>query len=1266
MANDAFITTKQGISQFERWFDALMPEYVEIDSRDTPDLLRFATELSSQINYYNQLNELDGTWNDFFTQDPYLLAQMVSRFNISDTIGAFNHYLEAINNEATQERRDECFADLFFFISNLGNRVLQLNNQFIQIGNSTRIEEIRTSLPDVEPELQQLFQFFNEAAAEIKPSFENRQKFPPFFENRVAENKKYYFKFKSNPNSKKENFTFSLKELVKIFDRVNAKFHQLVQTAQTYVLNNEFMDQQFPPQISLFLAFLDLYSHLRTKINGINRRHLDFYYKEQLGIELKEGEPDEVHLIIEPNLNAKNILITTNDSLIAEIAGKEPILYHLKSELLVSKIRIAEIKTIFKSNFVVLKANTQNTFDVKETPIYRASHPIFKPSQYLQNPAVYQPWAAFGEEQQARTGNLRTMEDANLALIIGSPLFYQLEGDREFELKIHFTPASYNSLVKYINNFHVLTGNDIETSIYHLLFDAFKITFTSTKCWEKVKNYSVKFDIINNKERVFEIKIQLNKTEAPFDLYKRNIHLQAFDSMLPLLRIELNNYAEHHPFSFFSNTLIEQITIKASVKGFQSVKLQNNIGMLSTANPFQVFGPQPNIGSFLDIKNTNVFNCFTKELSLHLEWMDLPRDKGGLATYYRGYGAPFANDSYLAGISTLNNGIYLPKLEKQQTVKLFTINEGNDYLSSKTHIEKIDFGKIKFLNVPTLEADNEPTFNEGVLRMELCSPPEAFGQRLFPKIFPEIVMNNAKMFGKKEPLPNQPLIPMVKGITVDYVLEYSENFIENKFQDNRTVELYHLHPFGYEQIYPGNYKKNIFFMPCIDDNKNLLIGLDNCDSRAELNLLFQLEDSGFYHTLFEPETIKWTYLSNNSWVDFPQRDQVFDSTKKFINSGIVKLCLPKEIPTGNSILNPNLFWIRASSEISNGINSRIIAIHNNGAIATREEASTVVEASNLCLKSGTIKDFKHTVKGIEQIWQPFQSFKGRLPECKDKYYVRISERIRHKQRPVQLNDICQIVLEEFPEILTVKCFNIATENFMVAPNINLQLVLVPKEQGNERLKNQQPRVTLSTLYSVKSFLLELISPFVTIEVGNPVYEKVKIICKVLFTKSAASNSSFYLSLLTKEINGFIAPWLYSETEEVKIGNYIYKSDILLFIKKRAYVEYVSGFSAVHFSKSKDTYSDELYAEISDTAVDTSDLIIGSSPASVFIPSSDHIITLLDEPEFEPVMASGIGRFVIGDELLVVSDIKEFKRDLVRDIEAEDDDDFFSLIITQNI
>ena len=234
--------------------------------------------------------------------------------------------------------------------------------------------------------------------------------------------------------------------------------------------------------------------------------------------------------------------------------------------------------------------------------------------------------------------------------------------------------------------------------------------------------------------------------------------------------------------------------------------------------------------------------------------------------------------------------------------------------------------------------------------------------------------------------------------------------------------------------------------------------------------------------------------------------------------------------------------------------------------------------------------------------------------------------------------------------------------------MNLNIVLIPRERDDGSFISEQPKVSHAILFQVKNFIQQLISPFVQIEVGNAVYEKIKVICNVMFTDSAGRDYGALSRQLTADINRFIAPWLHGESVEIKIGSRIYTTDLQMFIKTRPYVGYITGFSVVHFYNVKNIVANELEAEIEDSAVDNQDYISGSTPAAVLIPSSAHIIKVLNEPEFDKPHPSGVGSLYIGEEFLV-SDKQERitepqKTALTKPEEPEEE--LFSLIITHNI
>lgn len=161
--------------------------------------------------------------------------------------------------------------------------------------------------------------------------------------------------------------------------------------------------------------------------------------------------------------------------------------------------------------------------------------------------------------------------------------------------------------------------------------------------------------------------MKLNAIEEPIDNYNQGVHNLNFDSKFPIVRIGLNNFSKHYAYSFLQDIVIERITIKSEVKGFRSLLLQNSIGLVSPTSPFQIFGPQPILGSFLDIKNTNVFNRYLTDFSINISWLNLPRDYGGFETYYKEYPDPFRNNSFKVSIKALKTqNLYLNTKNQQQ------------------------------------------------------------------------------------------------------------------------------------------------------------------------------------------------------------------------------------------------------------------------------------------------------------------------------------------------------------------------------------------------------------------------------------------------------------------------------------------------------------------------------------------------------------------------------------------------------------------------
>jgi hypothetical protein len=1266
MNNDLGIDINEGISQAERQLSALAPDYAKIDERDLPDFLMFVSALSEQFNYFNHKNHRDGNWEVFFKSDSTILVALLSRMDFSKQLNTYEQQLSGLLTAESDHEQVAQLKQLFEFMFNSAVTLVNLQEQFKTSANYSEIREVSDIINSIGDTISVLSAYNRQAGeqfgSQVNIDFSTAPVITWNMENVLIDE---IFSTGPDPRNK---ITNALPYLTRLFDDLSEKYNHLTATAGYYLKTNQLLKKKYAPHIGLFMTLLGLYRHLKANINELPKRHLDLYFKDLLGIMGKPAEPDRVHLILEKEEGPTQVLIKPDDLLEAAVSGSEdPLLYRLLVSLTVTKAAIAELKTLFISDYLLLPAHHYTHSDVIETQVYSASHPTFSPAAYLKNPRENRSWPVQGEDQHDLSGAQRTMADTDIGLIIGSPLFYQTEGERTFHLTIHFDQQSTDDLKAYIGNYAAITKKKENVALYELLSSAFIIHYTGAEGWNEVQ--SAKISFTDGTTGAIELSFTLSSSSGPVHIYDPLLHGDSHRSPFPLIRLLLNNYSTHNPYTFFRNTIINRVSVKVQVHGHMGLKLQNNIGALSPANPFQPFGPQPTVGSFLNLKNTNIFNRYTRDFCLHIEWLDLPKDKEGFDSYYKGYAADIKNSSFKIGLSTLLNGRFRPEAAHQQQFGLFE-TDGEDDLIDYTDIQGVDFKKIEFLNAPQLAKEDEASdvhFKEGVVKLELLAPAEAFGHRLFPQIFPEVVMHNARTFARKRPLPNQPYIPVMKSISVDYTVAHTETLKDDK-EGAGTGELLliHQYPFGHEAIYPNNNRKTYAFMPQFHHSSNLYVGLRDLQPHQELSLLFQLEEKKFHHTVHEPEPINWAYLVDNSWTPLPVKDVLYDTTNNFINSGVVKVKIPGEICQNNSILNPDLFWLRASVEGSTDLSPRVIAIHTNAVTAERVMDQASQSTVDFILPPNIIKNFSKNVKGIQNLWQLFPSSGGRPEESQEHYYVRVSERLRHKQRPVQIIDIVQVVLEKFPEILIVKCFSNSAQEHLVLPGVNLQVIVIPKEKEDGRFISEEPKVSLSTLYKVKKFLTRVVSPFANIEVGNPAYEKVKVVCKVVFADTEISDNGFYLRRLNEDINAYIAPWLYGREADLKIGSRIYKSDILNFIKTRPYVAYTTGFSVIHFYKKRDIATESLEADILDTAFDSEDYISCSTQEAVLIPSASHLITVLGKSDFEEPRPTGIGSFLIGDELLVTGKYESGQADSKPAEEEQEKEELFSLIITHTI
>ncbi|WP_158800353.1 hypothetical protein [Pedobacter sp. L105] len=1212
---------KDGMSQSERYLSSLDPAYFGIDEKDTTDLLKMLADLSGQFNYYNFSNQIEGDWNAFLTSDIDILISLLSKLDSRTTTDAYRKLTAKVQGAESEKQLISSLKNVLQFILDFIQLQINYHDRFETAGNLGHAFHFETATPAFMRHLQKLYTY-NRNAEELFGDETGLS-----FDQKLLD-----YLYQSNFDVIEDPFTHgsSLREKILLaipyFDQLvsdlDTHYGKLLDTCRHYLKTQSLDGNVYDPHVALLITFLHLYHYLQQPVNQLMKKHLDFFYRDIIGIQNRKEQLDLVHLVIEP-APAVNGTFTLNsgEQVFAEIPGyQEKLLYNLVNDTQISGAQIAELKTLFISNKQQVKGKKSTAGDVSELQVYQGDYPLSTTA-----------WPLLGEEQSELSLQQKTMLASDVGLLVASPLFYQTDGQRDFKISFFIQRQSFNQFEQHVENLSAASAISKEVLMLELLNQSFVIAITGATGWTSIQDYAVSKASAADKDPYIEVKFKMDPAAEAVAVYNNKVHGHDFGLQWPIVRLLLNNLSFHHPYTFLSFFIIERITVKVEVKGSKRVKLKNNLGDLYSGAPFQPFGPTPVVGSYLDIKNTAIFNRYTTDFCLRLYWFNLPAEDDGFKGYYTGYDYPFTNQSFKIQLNSTADAKAVTDPEEQQVFQLFDygIENGKEQLKARTKITGIDFRRIKFDNTLALDQEwtsPEPLFNQGTVRLELTAPFEAFGQRMYSRVFTDAAEYNTKRFVKKRPMPNQPYVPVVKSLTIDYTLEHSELTSGNSYTEEEEIIMVHLYPFGYDKFYTGKNAKHNFFVPPADQESNLFIGFRDLVPGQELSLLFQLSEDNFHHSVQEPEKINWSHLAGNQWVSIPAGGVLQDTTVNFINSGVVTLKIPEWIEKNNTILNPDLYWLRASLPGKSSVNARATAIFPQAVIARRQPGQILFPAHSYMLPKEAVKGFYRNVPGVKAVRQFFTSFGGQPQESERQYNIRVSERLRHKQRQLSILDISQAVLDAFPQILMVKCYSGA----------DIHVVVIPKEQEDGSFFSQEPRVNLSLLYAIKKFLTQSVSPFIRIEVANPIYERIMVVATVKFKhpETVRQSNGHYLKLMDQDIKKYISAWLYNPKSDFRIGSKIYVSEILNYLQHRSYIDYITGFSMIHFYKVWDKREENWYAQIRDTSVSPTDYLRGSTQGAILIAADTHLLTVTETPSPEEAEKSGIGDFSIGSGLLI--------------------------------
>ena len=999
------------------------------------------------------------------------------------------------------------------------------------------------------------------------------------------------------------SFTEKLSQKIKYYDQAD------LNDGDWYAFfNGQVIDEttaKTNPHFALFISFLQIFKYAQEDLNTITHRHLDFYYKEVLRISEKPAVPDQVFIIFELAKQVASHLIAKETELDGgkDATGKE-LVYKTLKNIVVNNAQATAFKSLFY--------NKANDGRIYASPVADSANGVGEP---IETPEP--KWRTFGNiTNPAASFTLADRPQASTGFAFASPVLLLSEGNRN--VKITLT----------VSNLMGLTSADVK--------NAFKVFFSGEEKWIEPELSTSKMpqDVtyvgpVNSNTIIIER--TLTEAQPGIVPYNAEVLADPFNTIWPVAKILLNTEDTTTPFVYqkLKSLIVNSAEVTVNVDSVKNIIVQNDQSKLDASKPFQPFGNKPLLSSSFYIGSNEIFSKKLNSLNINITWKGLPQDDNGFQGYYHDYLPVIENEKrrnheFKAAISILDGNTWKPLVSAtEDAARLFDplpdfvslINFSFKSTDKKLNdFRQISISNSNLKNIPAAPAmlpveiyDN--TTERGFIRLELANID--FGHSDYQVSYATQALKAAKAPVVDDyPLPNEPYTPLISEISLNYSSTEKLNLVNTSATNNevaftnRISQFFHVQAFGVAEAHPFNVKTDstIKLLPYYNDEGTLYIGLDKLVVPQNLSILFKVAEGSEDPDLAK-QNVKWSYLANNEWFEFPKNLILEDSTNGLINSGIITFSIPKAANKGNTILSSDKHWIKAAVTNFSRAVCDLVDIKTQAVTAIFSDQENDPLHLQVSLPAETIKDFVNSEPDIAAVIQPYASFGGRMKENSDAYYTRVSERLRHKNRAINIWDYERLVLETFPSVYKVKCLNhtryVSASNITEISPGNVSLVIVSNLQNKNAVDPLKPKTSLTTLSAIHDLIKKINPPCADLYVRNPIYEEIVVHFNVKLMPGF--DVGFYLNQLNEDIKKFLSPWTSGATD-VSFGGSLHASVIINFIEEREYVDFIACFSM-----------DQIFP--SATLVNVPEAI-ASTAASILTSAPQHFIHVLETDDCE--------------------------------------------------
>ncbi len=926
------------------------------------------------------------------------------------------------------------------------------------------------------------------------------------------------------------------------------------------------------PHLTLFICFLRLLEFSTDRLNGITKRHLDFYYQDVLQIEKLPPTFDKVNVLFELSRNVVQAKLDAGTRL---NGGKDnngtQRFYELIEETVVNSGQLTDFKSFyfdpdytnpnngnFSPQYYMKASNNAKTLDGLEEPLTEEQA----------------TWYGFGYNHNRVDSPFVELPNANIGFAVSSKVLNLAEGGRHVQFTVSF-------------------GQNLSTIDQNDLINTIKVNYTNAEGWSEDLDLKVNhaFDIYNSSQvystdvitgfgtNEIKLLVELPDTLDPTAAYDESLHLLNIDADQPVFRfkVDTNSVTGLNVYKEFIKK-VNFIDIDVHVEGIRTLELSNDQGGLDPEKPMFPFTPTPDNGSSFSVYYEEAFTKNWDLVEVDVLWKNAPED---FAIWYDAYRGPFRisfNPSlYLVAFdsnATQDGREIAPRLPSVSVSRVTNlIVENENYFKAKRWINLNGvWTELIYPNI-VLFQDN-PDYNtsfgftganytgdrtEGI-RLSLN---QSFLHEMYQKLYATALLNSTTNVNTQ--LPNEPYAPLTESVVMSYTASDTIQLDQATLESFEGADnaFYHEDAFGFAKRHPYLRSQlsflsnsNVSLVPIHCRGGELYIGIEGADNLQNISLLIQVlegSENKQTPTFLGNQGVTWEIMASNYWKELDSTLLLKNTTDNFLQTGLIQFKIPKEATDNNTRLPGGKFWIRAKMLKSFDAVCQIIGIHSQVGTAQFTDNNNELSHLEKGLEAGTITKLFQRSSEIKSVEQPYNSFGGVPEESDAKYYQRVSERLRHKNRAITLWDYEHIVLQEFKDLFRVKCLNHTSPTSFTAAG-NVTLVVVPDTVNKNVFNRFQPRVSTAFLNRIDDFVSKLTSLHVSVHVENPIYEEVTITTKVKFREGL--DETVYKNQLNEDIIKFLSPWAFDESQQVDFGQTLHISVLINYIEQLNYVDYL--------------------------------------------------------------------------------------------------------------